>query len=62
MIAWVGGRGRLVVQTVIRTARTANNERVYAWECVLFTRKAAPVTATGLLRWVSSPDPGRLRR
>jgi hypothetical protein len=61
MIAWVGGRARLAVQTVIRTARTANNEQVYTWECVLLTRKAAPVTATRPLRWVSSPDPGCLR-
>jgi hypothetical protein len=51
------GRARLAVQTVIREARTANNEQVYTWECVLLTRKAAPVTATGPLRWVSSPDP-----
>jgi hypothetical protein len=42
---------------MIRAARTADNEQVYTWECVLLTRKAAPVTATGPLRWVSSPDP-----
>ena len=58
MIARVGRRARFAVQTVIRAPRPANNERVYMWECVLLTRKAAPVTATGPLRWVSSPDPG----
>jgi hypothetical protein len=58
MIAWAGRRARLAAQTVIRAARPANNEQVHAWECVLLTRKAAPVTATGPLRWVSLPDPG----
>ena len=61
MIARVGRRARLAVQTVIRAARTANNEQVYTWERVTLTRKAAPVTATAPLRWVSSPDTGCLR-
>jgi len=46
MIAPAGRPTRLAVQTVIRTARTANNEQVYMWECVPLTSKAAPATAT----------------
>ena len=61
MIARVGRRARFAVRTVIRAPRPANNERVYMWECVLLTRKAAPVTATGPLRWVSSLIQGCLR-
>lgn len=60
MTARVSRRVRLAVRTVIRAARTANNEQVYIWECVLLTSKAAPVTATGPLRWVSSLDGYRL--
>jgi hypothetical protein len=44
MIARVGRRVRLAVQTVIRAARTANDNQVYMWECVLLTSRGAPET------------------
>ena len=58
MIARVGRRVRLAVRTMIRAARTANDEQVYKWERVLLTSKAASATTAGPLRWDSSPDPG----
>lgn len=60
MIAWAGRRLRPAVRTVIRAARMANDEQVYMWECVLRTSRAVPLTATGPLRWVPSPDGYRL--
>jgi len=32
----------------------AHHEQVYAWECILLTSGAAPLTAAGPLRWVPS--------
>jgi hypothetical protein len=60
MMAWAGRRLRPAVRTVIRVVRRANDEQVYMWECLLLTSGAVPATATGPLRWVSSPDGYRL--
>ena len=58
--AWVGRRLWLAIRTVIRAAGMAHHEQVYAWECVLLTSGAAPLTAAGPLRWVRSLDGYRL--
>ena len=60
MIAWVGRRAWRAVRTVIRAVKRAHDEQVYAWECVLLTSEAAPLTAAGPLRWVNSLDGYRL--
>ena len=54
MMAWAGRRLRLAVRTVIRAVKMAHHEQVYAWECILLTSGAAPLTAAGPLRWVPS--------
>jgi len=60
MIARAGSRVWLAVRTVIRAVRKANDEQVYMWERLVLTSRAAPVTATGPLQWVSSLDGSRL--
>ena len=60
MMAWAGRRLWLAVRTVIRAVRMAHDEQVYAWECVLLTSGAAPLTAAGPLRWVRPLDGDRL--
>jgi hypothetical protein len=60
MMAWLGGRIRLAVRTVIRAARTANDQHVYMWECLLLTSGAVSPLAAGPLRWVPSLDGYRL--
>ena len=60
MIAWVGRRVRRAAQKVIRAAKHAHDEQVYAWECVVLANRAAAQTATGPLRWVNSLDGYRL--
>jgi hypothetical protein len=59
MIAWVGRRVRPTIQKAIGAVQKAIDEQVYMWECVLLSSRAA-VTATGQLRWVSSPGGYRL--
>jgi|SRR6516162_1678350 len=54
MMTWAGRRLWLAVRTVIRVVRMAHHEQVYAWECILLTSGAAPLTAAGPLRWVPS--------
>jgi hypothetical protein len=54
MTAWPGKLLWLAVRTMIRAARMAHHEQVYAWECLLLTSGAAPLTAAGPLRWVPS--------
>jgi hypothetical protein len=56
MIARGGRCLRLAVRTVIRAARTANDQQVRMWESVLLTSRETPLAATGPLRWVPSPD------
>jgi hypothetical protein len=60
MIAWAGRHLWLAVQTVIRAVTMAHNEQVYMWESILLTSGAAPLTASGPLRWVASLDGYRL--
>jgi hypothetical protein len=60
MIAWVGRRVRRAVQKVIRAAKDAHDEQVYAWECILRANRAAPQSAIGPMRWVNSLDGYRL--
>ena len=60
MMAWIGRRLWLAVRTVIRAIQMAHHEQVYAWECILLTSGAAPLTAAGPLRWVRSLDGYRL--
>ena len=60
MPAWVGRRLRLAARAVIRAVQMAHHEQVSAWECVLLTSGAAPLTAAGPLRWVRSLDGYRL--
>jgi len=60
MTARVAGRVWLAARWAIRAARKANDEQVYMWERLLLTSRAAPVTATGPLRWVPSLDGYRL--
>jgi hypothetical protein len=59
MIAWVGRRARLAIQKAIGAVRKAIDEQVDMWESVLLSSRTA-VTATGPLRWVSSPGGYRL--
>ena len=51
IMAWVGRCLWLVVRTVIRAVQLAHNEQVRMWECILLTSGAAPLTASGPLRW-----------
>ena len=60
MVAWAGRRLWLAVRTVIRAVQMAHHEQVSAWECILLTSGAAPLTAAGPLRWVRSLDGYRL--
>jgi len=60
MIAWAGRRLWLAARTVIRAVQMAHHEQVRAWECVLLTSGAAPLTAAGPLRWVPSLGGDRL--
>jgi hypothetical protein len=60
MMAWLGRRVRLAIRTVTRAARTANDEQVHMWECLLLTSGAVSPTAAGPLRWVASLDGYRL--
>jgi len=54
MTAWAGRRLWLAAWMVIRAVTMAHDEQVRMWECVLHTTGAAPLTAVGPLRWVSS--------
>ncbi len=54
MTAWAGRRLWLAGRTVIRAVNMAHHEQVYAWECILLTSGAAPLTAAGPLRWAPS--------
>ena len=60
MMAWAGRCLWLAARAVIRAVTMAHHEQVYAWECVLLTSGAAPLTAAGPLRWVRSLDGYRL--
>jgi hypothetical protein len=60
MMARVGRRLRLAVRAVIRAVTMAHHEQVSAWECILLTSGAAPLTAAGPLRWVRSLAGDRL--
>ena len=60
MLAWAGRCLWLAARAVIRAVTMAHHEQVYAWECVLLTSGAAPLTAAGPLRWVRSLDGHRL--
>jgi hypothetical protein len=60
MIGWAGKCLWLAVRTVIRAAKMANHEQVHMWECVLLTSGAAPLSASGPLRWFPSLDGYRL--
>ena len=60
MLAWAGRCLWLAARAVIRAVQMAHHEQVYAWECVLLTSGAAPLTAAGPLRWVRSLDGYRL--
>jgi hypothetical protein len=60
MMARAGRRLRLAVRPVIRAVKMAHNEQVHAWECILLTSGAAPLTAAGPLRWVPSLNGDRL--
>jgi hypothetical protein len=60
MMAWTGRRLRLAAWMVIRSVKMAHDEQVRMWECVLLTSGAAPLTAAGPLRWVTSLDGYRL--
>ena len=60
MMAWLGRCVRLAVRMVRRAARTANDEHVYMWECLLLTSGAVSPTAAGPLRWIPSLDGYRL--
>jgi hypothetical protein len=53
-ITWVGRRLWLAGRTVIRAVMMAHHEQVRAWECILLTSGAAPLTAAGPLRWAPS--------
>ena len=60
MLASAGRCLWLAARTVIRAVQMAHHEQVYAWECILLTSGAAPLTAVGPLRWVRSVDGYRL--
>ena len=60
MLAWAGRCLWLAARAVIRAVQMAHHEQVYAWECILLTSGAAPLTAAGPLRWVRSLDGYRL--
>ena len=60
MIARVGRGAWVAVRMVIRVVRKAHDEQERMWECLLLSSRAAPVTAAGPLRWVSSLDGQRL--
>jgi hypothetical protein len=60
MMAWAGRRLWLAVRTVIGAVRLAHDEQVSMWECILLTSGAAPLTASGPLRWALSLDGYRL--
>jgi len=60
LMAWAGRRLPLAIRTVIHAVSMAHHEQVSMWECVLLTSGAAPLTAAGPLRWVSSLSGYRL--
>ena len=60
MLASAGRCLWLAVRAVIRAVQMAHHEQVSAWECILLTSGAAPLTAAGPLRWVRSLDGDRL--
>ena len=60
LLAWAGRRLWLAARIVIRAVQMAHHEQVSAWECVLLTSGAAPLTPAGPLRWVRSLDGYRL--
>ena len=60
MMTGAGRRLWLAVRTVIRAVQMTHHEQVSAWECILLTSGAAPLTAAGPLRWVPSLDGDRL--
>ena len=60
VLAWAGRCLWLAVRAVIRAVQMAHHEQVSAWECVLLTSGAAPLTPAGPLRWVRSLDGDRL--
>ena len=60
IMTWAGRRLWAAVRAVIGAARLAHDEQVRMWECVLLTSGAAPLTAAGPLRWVSSLSGYRL--
>jgi len=60
VLAWAGRCLWLAVRAVIRAVQMAHHEQVSAWECVLLTSGAAPLSAAGPLRWVRSLDGYRL--
>jgi hypothetical protein len=59
-MVWAGMRLWLAGRAVIRAVKMAHHEQVRAWECILETSGAAPLTAAGPLRWVRSLDGYRL--
>ncbi len=60
MITWAGRRLWLAGRAVIRAVQMAHHEQVRAWECVLLTSGAAPLTVAGPLRWIPSLGGDRL--
>ena len=60
VLAWAGRCLWLAVRAVIRAVQMAHHEQVSAWECVLLTSGAAPLSAAGPLHWVRSLDGYRL--
>ena len=60
MLSWADRCLWLAVRMVIRAVQMAHHEQVSAWECVLLTSGAAPLSAAGPLRWVRSLDGYRL--
>lgn len=56
MTARAGRRLQVVIRTVIRAVRTANDQQVHMWDSVLLTSRETPLVATGPLRWVPSLD------
>ena len=60
IMAWAGRRLWLAVLTVMRAVRTAPDEQVRMWECLLLISGAALPTAADPLRWVPSLNGYRL--
>ena len=60
MPARAGRRLWRAARPVIRAVQMAHHAQVHAWECILLTSGAAPLSAAGPLRWVRSLDGYRL--